>query len=490
MIIKGSIYVRIFRNKYLKSSRRIVWPSLLLLFIFLGLIISCAPELKSLPDQVQLPDQFSATGVEHVPEMWWTSLDDPRLNDLVERALQGNFSLKKAWDRLDQARAYMRKQGAGIQPSLSATASASRSVQEAKTSVKTGSSNTERAYQDEFSLGFSASYEVDLWGRVHAVRDAASLDAQATEQDLQAAALSLSAQTANAWYLLVEQRAQIRLLDRQIGINNRYSELVELRFRKGEVSVTDVLQQQKLLKAKETERVAAQTKLETLEHQVAVLMGSVPGRTEIPEGDRLPELPPLPRTGLPSEWVKKRPDIRSAFLRVQARDKETAFAVAERFPVFTISGLFQTSALEPALLFEQWLASIAGRLAAPLLDGGKRKAEVDRARAALSEALHEYGQTVIEGIQEVEDALTSEREQRKVVEGVQDQLDLSNRTLRHLLEKYKKGRIDFLKVLDELRTQQELERNILSARRQLIQDRIDLYLALGGTRELTREVTG
>jgi outer membrane protein TolC len=125
-------------------------------------------------------------------------------------------------------------------------------------------------------------------------------------------------------------------------------------------------------------------------------------------------------------------------------------------------------------------------MTAPLLDGGRREAEVDRQKAALSESLHNYAQTVLTGVQEVEDALTNETQQRKTVAGLLRQLELSNRTVVQLWDRYTNGTSGFLRVLDELRTQQRLQREVLAARAQLVRDRVDLYRTLGGTWKLNR----
>jgi outer membrane protein TolC len=250
---------------------------------------------------------------------------------------------------------------------------------------------------------------------------------------------------------------------------------VRLRFQKGAVSATDVLQQRKLVDSTRTEKARARRELETLRHQLAVLIGKVPGQVDLPDSTQLPELAGLPDTGMPSSLVRRRPDIRSAYLRVRSND-----------PRFTITGNFRTTAVEPSALLDEWLASLAGNMTAPLLDGGRREAEVDRARAAASESLHNYGQTVLTAVREVEDALSSERQQRRALEGVRRQLRLSDRTVDQLMRKYRNGTVDFLRVLDELRRHQQLQRSVLSARFRLVQDRIDLYRALGGTWNLER----
>ena len=446
--------------------------------LLLAVCVSCASRPPEIANPTDLPEAFSASGQATNRPRWWESFRDPAVTGLVESALDGNFSLKSAWDRLDQARAVARKAGAERYPQLDGSASGGRTARETNLAG--------RDYEDEFTLGLTASYEVDVWGRVRATHDAAVLRREASREDLRAAAISLSAQVASTWYRLVEQRSQLKLLDRQIATNERYLELVELRFRKGDVSAIDVLQQRKLVESTRTEKARVQAELENLRHLLAVLIGDPPTKTGLPEKVTFPELPELPETGLPAVWMTQRPDIRSAYLRVRASDRDMATAIADQYPRFSITARGQSTAVEPGALLEEWVLSLAGNMTAPLIDGDRRNAEVDRSRAAASESFHVYGQTLLESFQEVEDALTNERQQQKTVRGVRQQLDLSNRTVEQLLRRYRNGTVNFLRVLDELRTQQQLQRTLVGARAQLVLDRIDLHRALGGGWDLDR----
>ena len=437
---------------------------------------SCAPQLKDAQAPVAMPGAFSHTGTETVPQKWWTALGDDQLDTLIERSLSGNLSLRGTWDRLDQSAATARRAGAALYPSLTGTAEASR--------TRTVPDGRPRVYQNTFSLGLAAAYEVDLWGRVRSTVNAAELEVRATREDLVTAAMSLAAEVAGTWYRIVDQRGQMRLLDEQIRTNEEYLELVTLRFRRGKVSAVDVLQQRQLVEATRAEKVQTESNLKVLEHQLAILLGRSP-QTRI-AGGALPALAPLPRTGLPSELIRKRPDTRSAYYRLQEADQQVAVAVADRFPQLSLSAAAGTTAVEVRDLFENWLASIAANLTAPLLDGGRREAEVDRTRAVASERLHAYGQTVLEALKEVEDALVQESQQRRYVASLEEQLDLSAKAVGQTRGQYVTGGVDYLRVLSALQSHQRLQRSHLQAERELIQFRIELYRALGGGWEMER----
>ncbi len=448
------------------------------LLLPLALLASCRPTGVRVIPPVALPEAFSVAGEEATPPNWWLAFGDAELDGLIERALRENLSLRTAWDRLDAARAVAAAGGAPLWPSLDATAGGSRSVQ--KTAV------TPRLYTTEYSLGLAAAYEVDLWGRVRSAYDADRLDVYATGEDLHAAAITLTAEIAGLWYRIIEERGQLELLDEQIATNEKVLEIITLKFRRGRVSATDVLQQREVIEATKGERILVESSLTVLAHQLAVLLGQVPGRTTPAAGGALPTLPPLPATGVPAEWVRRRPDVRAAELRVQAADRRVAAAIADRFPRLSLSAGASTSAEQMRDLFDNWLASLAANIVAPLVDGGRRRAEVERTRAVVSERLNAYGSVILRAIREVEDALWQEHRQAEYVGSLARQLALSEKATRQTLEKYIKGTPDFTRYLATLLAHQRLQRTVARAQRQLVQFRIDLYRALAGPVALIR----
>ena len=439
---------------------------------------SCRPRGATVVSPVALPSAFSAEGRTAMPTKWWTAFGDARLNALIARALQDNFSLRVAWDRLDQARATAARSGAPLWPELDGTGGASRTV--------TRTPAAGRAYTNELSLGVLAGYEVDLWGRVRSTHDASRLDAYASSEDLHAAAVTLTAELARTWYLLVEQRGQLKLLDEQIATNGQHLEIISLKFRRGKVSAADVLQQRQLVESTRGDRVLVESAVEVLVHQLAVLVGRRPGDLTVDAPRDLPHLPPLPRTGVPIERIRRRPDVRAAELRVQAADRQVAAALADQFPRLSLSVSAETSAARVRDLFDNWLAGMAANVVAPLLDGGLRRAEVRRTRAALSEKLNAYGQVVLAALQEVEDALSQEARQSQYVASLTRQLELSKQSTERTRDSYANGTMDFVRYLTTLLAHQRLQRSHLQAERQLVEYRIDLYRALAGSWPLPR----
>jgi outer membrane protein TolC len=290
----------------------------------------------------------------------------------------------------------------------------------AEGSVSRQDSNESEA-ETSRQFGFHAAYELDLWGRVKATSEAAALDAEASQADLQIAALSLSVTLANTWYQLLEQRSQLKLIASQLELNRQLLKLVEARFRMGQVNASDVYRQRQLLAQTEGEEVQAGTQLGVLEYQLAILVGRAPGSASLPMNSDLPQLAPLPATGLPADLLRRRPDLQASLLRLQAADARAAAAVAERYPRLDLSAALTTPGASGGV-FDNWLGSIVAQLSMPLFDAGKRRAEVTRTQAVVEESLNDYAQVLLEALGEVESALIAESGQRKYLATIDAQL--------------------------------------------------------------------
>jgi len=430
---------------------------------------------------VTVPKTFSLSGKGRLPDRWWMVLDDKQLDKLIGGALESNLDLMTTWDRLDEALAVARQSSAGLYPTLDGDGSASRTRTETHKGVNAGATPFGHVYTSSFGLGLVAAYEVDLWGRVRSTSEAGAMDLVASGEDLDAAAISLTAEVAQTWYRLLEKRDQVKLLDSQIETSRQVLELVTLRFGQGKVSAVDVLQQRQQVESKLAEKAQAESDRKVLSHQLAVLLGKSPKALAPEDGKLLASLPPVPKTGLPADLVRRRPDVRAAHFRLQAANHRVAAAIADRFPRVGLSAQVGSNTSKVRDLFDNWFATLAANLAAPILDGGLRQAEVDRTRAVASRHLHAYAQKILTSLREVEDALAREAQQRLYLASLVRQLDLSEKVIARTRQQYANGAIDYLRVLDALESHQRLQRTHLLARRQLIGFRINLYRALGGS---------
>lgn len=465
-----------------RRGRRVWRPVAFLLTGMTALLAGCASRPASYEPPVAPPERFSASGELAVPERWWTSFGDARLDSLLARALRQNLDLQTAWERLREARATARIAGAPRWPSLDVVAEG----RIARPSVDPDGS---------LDLGLVASYEVDLWGRIGAQTAAADLRARATLADYRATALTLSAEVVRTWYQLAEARAAGALIQRQVDTNASSLQLLQARFGTGQIRRADILRQRRLLESTRERALAVQSRTALLEHRLALLLGREPTAAVDPVAavdsvaTALPALPPLPSTGLPADLVQRRPDVQAAYLRLQAADRDLAAAVSNRYPRLSLSGSVSTTSAGTDELFDDWLRSLAGNLLAPLFRGGELRAEVDRTTSLRQQRLLEYGQTVLTALREVEDALVRERLQRERLASLQVQVEYAAETHRRLRIEYFNGVGDFLDVLTALVDLQRLERDRLAARLVLLEDRIALYRALAGGFATGRETT-
>lgn len=443
------------------------------LFLLLITTAGCTPKTGVITDQrpITLPDRFSRSGEHALTGQWWTEFEDDALDELIGNAFRENFTLLAARERLIQARAVARKAGANLSPTLDVTGAVD------ETWSRTDDTTTNSG---DFSLGFKAGYEIDLWGRLQSLEDAALLDAETSREDLETAALSVAAQIADTWYSLTASNARLELLKKQQEINSLGLQLIQLRFNAGQVGIADILQQQQLIESKRGEQASETATGKVLQHQLALLSGRTPEHFDLPTTATLVELPELPGTGLPATLITRRPDLRSSYSELLAADRRVAAAVADRYPTLSLSANLNTYGTRSSDLFSNWLASIGANLLGPVIDGGSRKAEVDRTTAVAREKLNAYSQTILTAIGEVEDALIQEHQQEQYIDSLEVQLDLASRTLVNVRDRYKQGIEDYQRVLSALLSQQNLQLNLLTAKLKLIQYRIDLYRALGG----------
>ena len=448
---------------------------LLITLLFSGSCSYFDPELRQNPEG-KIPSTFSlySKGPEQ-PDKWWEGFNDHELNQLIKTSLAENLSLKEAWARLMQSKALAVQAGSALVPNLSGNAGASRARQKRKNTITT------KETVKDYSLGLVSSYELDLWGKIRSEQEAAILQASASREDFNAAAMTLAAEVTQQWINIISQRMQKHLLKEQLKTNMIHFELVNLRFRKAMVSALDVYQQKQVV-----EKVKAQIPLVEAQemlffHKLALLLGKAPDAEIEINRNGLPVLQELPSIGIPADVLSRRPDVRSAGLRLKAVDWKVAAARANRLPSIDLTASLKFNSESLDLLMDNWIIGLAGNLTAPILDGNKRKAEVDRQMALADENLASYRSTVLTAIKEVEDALISEKKQREHIEALEREIEAAKNALNEARERYRKGLNEYLPVLTQLLTTQGLEIDLIQKKTQLLLYRISLYRALGGT---------
>lgn len=444
--------------------------------VLLFFLLNCSPKTTSVSLPVETPGNFSESGTQDQPQQWWTVFNDDKLNTLVDSALQSNFSLQTAWQRLQASQAVLDRESASLFPVLDASGNA-----------EINNRQSEFQQSQRFRLGLYSEYELDLWGRIRANIDAQSFRAEATFADYQAASISLSAEVVRTYFQLVEARNQLELARKQVETNEKVLELLKVRFSSGQIRSVDILRQVQLVEATREQQIFAESRLQVLEHSLAVLLGKTPQSEFQAIETNLPELPPIPETGVPAELIERRPDVRSSFNLLQAADHDLAAAISNQYPRLSISASVSTGAYDIQDLFTDWGRGIAADLLAPLFRGNELRAEADRAEAVKKQRLYEYGETVLNAFREVEDALIQEKQQAKSIESLERQVELAVQTNKQLRAEYLNGMSNYLDVLTALDEEQQLRRDLLRSKLALLEYRIALYRALAGSFETERE---
>jgi NodT family efflux transporter outer membrane factor (OMF) lipoprotein len=445
--------------------------------IAMYLLQSCAPFKPELRADLAdgLPQSYSLfTGQADLSQPWWRSFAAPELAILINAAFANNFSLKEAWARLMQTKALAKKAGAAFFPEIAAEADALSGRQRSSDRV-----DPTIGFQD-FSLGLVSSYELDLWGRIRSEQEAAAAQVNASQEDLYAARMTLSAEVAQRWINIISQELQKRLLEKQLETNRIFLELIELRFRKSMVSALDVYQQRQVVESIEAEIPLVEAQKKLFEHQLALLMGKPPAAPLPIAVKKLPQPNALPAAGLPADLLANRPDIRSAGALLKAADWQVAAARANRLPAISLRAGATYGEGDLDILFDNWLLRLAASLSAPLFDGGRRTAELQRSQAAADENLWTYRRTVLTAFKEVEDALVSETKQRAHIDALKKVYATASKGLEEAISRYRNGLSDYLPVLTQLITVQNLERDLIRQETVLLLYRVALHRALGG----------
>ena len=400
-------------------------------------------------------------------QKWWRLYGDEELNILVQLALSNNPNLNQIRARLKQAQALTRQSRAARLPTLDAT----------------GNSTTSRGdnrVPSVSTLGAAAGFEIDLWGKNRADYQSNALEAQASREDMHAAMISLSGSIVENWLDILSLMEQESLVRKQIDVNRSVLDLQVKRFEMGSSSALDLLQQEETLARAEAQLPDILSAQKLAANALALLIGETPYTglkiTEKPMPDALP----IPRAGLPSDLLEDRPDIVAAWARLRGADWASKAAWADRLPRFDLSAAYSTSAGTIGNLFNNWLLDLAASVAAPVFDGGRRKAEQFRQEAIADERYHAYREVVLSAVVEVEDALVRNTYQDQKMVALARQLAASRNTLHQAQFSYANGQSDYINVLNSLNNTQLLEQQI--AVEQLLQakERVRLYRALGG----------
>jgi NodT family efflux transporter outer membrane factor (OMF) lipoprotein len=418
---------------------------------------------------------------EQAVSSWLTAFNDGQLTALVETGLNHNFDLNAAAARVDAAKEHAVIAGAGRLPQLYFAPGYQRG--------KDGLSSE----SGQFLALFNLSWELDVWGRIKATQQAAFEDAVAVGEDYQAARLSLAARLAQVYFQWREACLQAKVAAQSVKDRSVIVELVRGRFNKGLTRGLDLRLALTDLANAEAQLAQTQNDVQLLHKQLQTLLGRYPSFDVTTVDDQanefaptkaqhLPEPPVTLAAGLPSELLNRRPDVVSAFKRLQAADQRLASSQKALMPRITLTAAGGSVGAALADIVDPRAAAwnLAAGLAQPLFTGDRLQADIRLKQANVEDAYNQYQSVALNAFREVEQALASETRLREQEQALREAVSQTEASRKLAVYSYRQGLIEILTLLDSYRSTFNAQSTHLAVQRQLLTNRISLYLALGG----------
>ena len=425
-----------------------------------------------------------ANEAAHLPASWWTVFGDATLDQLETRALRDNPDVRAAAQRLVQAQAQLGVTRAGQLPAVGVSAGISNSRTSAETSQ--GLALGHRAIEgNNYSVGANFSWELDLWGRVRRVVEAADAQALAAQDDRDGVLLMLSSQVATAYWQLRGLDADSAILTNALATRRESQELIEARFNAGLSNELDVARARIERANAESDLEEVQRQRNNLEHALAVLVGVSPTQALLPavrDASVLP-LPPGIPVGLPASLLGQRPDLASSVATLKAFNAQVGVAEGAFYPALSLTGNFGFASESLSDIGKGSARQFsAGPLALslPLFDAGRNRANLKLAQARYDEAVANHEARLLTALREVEDAL-SDVQQRQKQGDVQQQAQVAAaRALLVAQARYERGVSTYLDVTDAQRSTLAADRAAAQIRTQRLVAAVSVARALGG----------
>lgn len=438
---------------------------------------------------------------------WWKSFNDPQLDSLIVRAVEGNLSLQQAVLRIAGSRQQLNQARGAWLPSVNGKVSAQRQQAGLK-----GIMESQGVYQqvDQTNPALSstldeltkpvglyqgtldASWELDLWGKVRRQVEQADAQQQASLESRNDALVSLEAEVARTWLQLRGAQAIAQTLNNQVEVAQQTLELTQSQQKNGLAPALDVEKARAQLSSLRAQLPQYEAQIQQAMNGLAVLMGKSPGALdrELSAVRALPALPKIVPVGLPSTLARRRPDVREAEAKLHEATANIGVSVAQLFPDLSLSGQFGMRNTDVSYL-DNWSShfySFGPSVSVPIFQGGRLVASVKMARAQQASAALNYRQTVLTALQDVENALVSYRTDQQQVEGLDQTVEAFQNAVDLANDSYSKGLSSFIDALDAQRQLNQAQQQAISARLQSSLDLVALYKALGGGWELYQDV--
>jgi len=439
------------------------------------------------PPDTEMPDlwyQEAVSGLmqgEATLETWWTSLNDPTLNDLIQRAAAGSIDLRVALARIQEAYALRGIAAGQFYPDINANAAVQRNrISEGISPSVVGRDRT----ADHFSVGAGASWEIDLWGKIRRSVESADAGIEASIEDYRDILVVLYAEVAANYVQARTLQARIQYAETNVRLQRETLQLTRDRFDAGIAPELDVRQAELNLASTESAIPVLRSALVQTINRLSVLLGEQPGalQTELQEPGEIPNPPAQILVGIPANLLRQRPDIRGAERRLAAQTARIGVAEADLYPRFDLLGTIGLEAYSAGDLFDwgsrTWSAGLSGFWS--IFNGGRVRGAIRVEEARAEQAFQIYEQTVLLALEDVEDAMTSYVREQEREEALTRSVTAAEQSVELVDTLYRTGLTDFQNVLDLQRSLAVQQDSLAESRGNVATDVIRVYRALGG----------
>ena len=431
---------------------------------------------------------------------WWTAFGDPELDALVKMALADSPDVKTAASRLREARVAERLARANYLPHVNAAGG----VSHIELSKNSGLSNIAKLFSDTgsgdsgppdgiqlpggglttYSAGFDASWEIDLFGGNKRTEEGAAARLELAQWSARDAAVSLAAEVARTYLELRTLQRREAVMRDEIARQQRLVSLQTNRARVGLSPQTDTVRENANLQAVQAQLLPIEVEERIRMHALAVLAGKAPGALvgELSRPDTVAAVPPAVPAGLPSDLLRRRPDVRAAERQLAAATADVGVSVADLYPKFSLTGAAQliSTALTDLISTDSIQLRGGAQAMFPILDFGRRRAQIDQRQEQRQQAYIRYQQTVLGAMKDVEDALARVDGEQKRRKNLQDSVDSATRALAAVQARYDVGLVDISAVLQARGALLQQQQALTESTGALQESLASLYKALGG----------
>jgi multidrug efflux system outer membrane protein len=438
----------------------------------------------------QVPDAWKGQGPwqpadpkDNVPKgSWWQVFHDADLDQLEQQVLRANQSLAAAQNRLSEARSQAQIASSAFFPQVSTDPSGQRQRLSGNRPLSGSTVPLTPVTQNVFTVPFSVSYELDLFGRVRRNLEAANASLQASAADLQNVQLVLTAELAADYYNLRELDREAQVVKESVDIQQRGLDLVNNRHEGGVANGLEVAQQAALLDSTATQLQLVLQQRAQFEHAIAVLVGKSASVFNVAEAPFNANPPVIP-TGLPSEILERRPDVATKERQMAFENAQVGIAMTAFYPHITLAGDggWQTRDIATLVNAPSAFWALGGDLLQPIFEGGRNRANLALTRASYDESVDNYRESVLEAFQQVEDGLSGLALLHEAMKSQQQAVTDSRRALEIANNRYVGGVTTYLDVITAQSTLLSNERLATQLLGQQMTTSVFLVKALGGS---------